>query len=84
MFRTSRYQTQLEGLLKGDRSNLLVVYGDRDEFTSISSYKVWVEQLEKAASSSDRLHIVEIPNASHFWHGHTGLELGRVLRGWLP
>ncbi len=84
MFRTSHYQAQLEGLLKDDRSNVLVAYGDKDEFTGVSNYKGWAEQLIKAALKSNRLRIVEIQNASHFWRGHTGLELAQMLGGWLP
>ncbi|KAF9446303.1 alpha/beta-hydrolase [Macrolepiota fuliginosa MF-IS2] len=84
LFRTSYYQDQLEGLLKDDRSNILAIFGDGDEFTSISSYKEWTEKLKEAVQGSDRLRIVEIENASHFWRGRSGLELGQVLRRWLP
>ncbi|KAJ3551301.1 hypothetical protein NP233_g13105 [Leucocoprinus birnbaumii] len=84
LFRTSHYQTQLEELLKDPQSNVLVVYGDKDEFTSSSSYEKWVERLEKAAAGSSRLRIAEVEQGSHFWLGKSGEELRQVLRRWLP
>lgn len=84
LFRTSHYQTQLEELLKDSRSKVIVVYGDKDEFTSSSSYERWVEKLESVAQGSNRLNVAEVEKASHFWHGRSGQELRQVLRRWLP
>jgi hypothetical protein len=84
LFRTSHYQAQLESLLRDERSNVLVVYGDKDEFTGAASYGDWVKKLQTAAQGSGRLCISEIENATHFWGGTSGHELDQVFRQWLP
>jgi hypothetical protein len=84
LFRSSHYQTQLETLLRDERSNVLVVYGGKDEFTGIDSYGGWVEKLQTAARGSGRLRIAEIENATHFWLGESGDGLDQVFRQWLP
>lgn len=84
MFRSSYYQAQLESLLKDERSNVLVVYGDQDEFTGVANYGDWVKKLQSAAQGSTRLCVSEIKNATHFWLGEIGDELGEVFRQWLP
>ncbi|XP_006459105.1 hypothetical protein AGABI2DRAFT_218018 [Agaricus bisporus var. bisporus H97] len=84
LFRSSYYQAQLESLLKDERSNVLVVYGDQDEFTGVANYGDWVKKLQSAAQGSTRLCVSEIKNATHFWLGEIGDELGEVFRQWLP
>ena len=84
LFRASHYQAQLEQLLQDPGSNVLVIYGDKDEFTSKLSYEGWVEKLKKVARGSTRLRVAEIENASHFWLGRSGHVLKQVMRQWLP
>jgi hypothetical protein len=63
---------------------VLVIYGESDEFTRISSYKEWVEKLKTVARGSNRLSIAEIEGASHFWHGESLPELKLAFKRWLP
>ncbi|KIJ90184.1 hypothetical protein K443DRAFT_15446 [Laccaria amethystina LaAM-08-1] len=54
-----------------------------DEFTSISSYRTWAAELETHFGTSDRLKIVEVENATHFWRGRANERLEHVLLEWL-
>ncbi|EDR01915.1 uncharacterized protein LACBIDRAFT_310124 [Laccaria bicolor S238N-H82] len=83
LFRSSTYAQRLEDLIKSSTSRVLVVFGDQDEFTSISSYRTWVAELETHSGTSDRLNIVEVGNATHFWRGHANERLKHVLLEWL-
>ena len=57
---------------------MLVVFGDQDEFTSISSYRTWAAELETHSGTSDRLKTVEVGSATHFWRGQAGERLQHV------
>lgn len=77
MFNGGTYQSQLEKLVAERESNVLVIYGNEDEFTSISKYRAWSEKLERGAT------IVEIANGTHFWRGKAGDEMQQTVIGWL-
>ena len=62
---------------------MLVVFGDQDEFTSISSFRTWAAELETHFGKSDRLKTVEVENATRFWRGQAGERLQHVLLEWL-
>lgn len=70
MFNSKTYQRKLEDLIQDDGSNLLVIYGDQDEFTSIVNYERWSQQLDKAGGQG--LRIVGVRGGTHFWHGRAG------------
>ena len=80
--------------MRDSRSNVLIVYGDDDEFTSADAYDAWVTTLRKdqeALSTGEqtehtpgKLEVVKIEGASHFWREeHAVLRLLNVLRTWL-
>lgn len=56
-------------------SRVLFVFGDRDEFTGVASYEKWLAALkalpsvDAAASDGNRLKVVRVDGASHFWGG---------------
>ncbi|KAF8071755.1 Alpha/Beta hydrolase protein [Lyophyllum atratum] len=83
LFNTSTYSAKLKELIRNVDSNVLIVYGDQDEFTVVSKYKDWRENLEEE-SGGGRLRVVEIPGGSHFWRGRSGQQLNEQIRGWLP
>jgi alpha/beta superfamily hydrolase len=58
---------------------VLVIYGDEDEFTSVEKYRAWASDL-----AGENVEIVEVQNASHFWHGRSGHELEIAVTKWLP
>lgn len=80
LFHASYYQAQLEQLVQDPESNVLVIYGDRDEFTSKSSYEGWVEKLERGSTG---LRATEIENGGHFWGGRSGQVLQQAVAEWL-
>ncbi|KII89869.1 hypothetical protein PLICRDRAFT_91014 [Plicaturopsis crispa FD-325 SS-3] len=88
LFKSSAYTAALKTLLRDKSSNVLVVYGDRDEFTSVQSYDAWAEELEKAAQpggeTAGSLSIVKVPDGSHFWGGECGSQMQRAVSAWLP
>ena len=63
-------------------ANVLVVYGDRDEFTGVEQYRVWTEGLQR--DGRDRVRVVEVSGGSHFWQGYSGEELKELVGEWLP
>ncbi|KAF7330476.1 Peptidase-S15 domain-containing protein [Mycena venus] len=44
----SRYEEALKELLRNPASNVLVVHGDSDQFTSSAAYRTWTDTLEAA------------------------------------
>lgn len=75
MFSGNSYQKKLEELVQNPDSNVLVIYGDQDEFTSISNYKSWSEQLSKEG----RVKVVEVEGGTHFWRGRAGETLKKSV-----
>ncbi|TFK40019.1 Alpha/Beta hydrolase protein [Crucibulum laeve] len=83
LFRTSYYAKKLEELVCNASSNVLVLFGDHDEFTSVSKYKAWAHELQGYSGADKSLTVVEVPGGSHFWR-RAGQELGGELEQWLP
>ena len=96
-FHGHRYTTALHSLIHDPRSNVLIVYGDDDNFTSEAAYDAWVATLQSGktnpgaseqgntAADHGKLEIVKITGASHFWREETAVHrLLEVVRAWLP
>ena len=84
MFHTKMYSSVLTSLLRDVRARLLVVHGDRDEFTSHSQYDTWTESLETTEGVRAQLRIVTVTGAGHFWHTETSsAALKETLENWL-
>ena len=81
LFNKSTYTANLKELIGNANSNVLIIYGDHDEFTSIGRYKAWREQLEGDARN---LKVVEVSGGSHFWRGRSNAEMMCIVREWLP
>jgi alpha/beta superfamily hydrolase len=84
MFHTDTYATALNKLLQNSKSNVLIVYGDQDEFTGSGCYDHWVKELEGVAKGKGTLNSSRVENATHFWRGRASKELAYVVEGWLP
>jgi len=82
LFKSSRYEEALKELLRDPASNVLVVAGDCDQFTSSGAYRTWKNTLEMAPVA--KLKCVEVKDGSHFWRDDDGDELVQLVTGWLP
>ncbi|KAK2463445.1 hypothetical protein APHAL10511_004531 [Amanita phalloides] len=72
MFHGSAYQNKLEMLVRDERSDVLVIHGDADEFTSKNKYGEWSGQLGGG-------RVVEIAGGTHFWLGSAGEEMQQFV-----
>jgi len=79
LFNSSSYIKALHELVQHPESNVLIIFGDRDEFTSQSKYNAWISDLQGA-----HVEIHEVENASHFWHGRSARALTTIVKKWLP
>lgn len=68
-FRGKHYTSALNSLLHDSRSNVLVIYGDQDEFTGVEGYDAWADALEEGSQEEGKgeLHVERIHGATHFW-----------------
>ncbi|KAF8206574.1 Alpha/Beta hydrolase protein [Mycena galopus ATCC 62051] len=78
----SRYAEALKELLRDPASNVLVVFGDCDQFTSVAAYRTWKDTLETPPAA--KLKCVEVKDGSHFWRDNDGDELVELVSGWVP
>ena len=85
-FRGNHYASGLTKLLKGTQSRVLVIFGDRDEFTGHESYDTWSKSLRHDAGDMEgRLEIVCAQGANHFWSEPESRELMLcTIRDWIP
>ena len=77
LFNSSLYSKALEALVQHADSNVLIIFGDRDEFTSQSNYATWASGLK------GNVKVVEVKDASHFWGGHSGQELREIVTNYV-
>ncbi|KAK7033025.1 peptidase-S15 domain-containing protein [Favolaschia claudopus] len=80
----SRYAEALKELLANPSSNVLVVFGDSDQFTGVSSYRTWKSTLEATPTTGGKLRFVEVKGGSHFWRDEAGDELVELVSEWVP
>jgi len=84
MFHSSMYSSALTALLRDVRVRLLVVHGDRDEFSGHSQYESWAESLKTTEGIRAQLRIVMVTGAGHFWHARTSRgALKDALEVWI-
>ncbi|KAJ7659960.1 Alpha/Beta hydrolase protein [Mycena rosella] len=78
----SRYEEKLKDLLDDPAANVLVVFGDCDEFTSAARYRTWRSSLE--GTNAGKFQWAEIQGGTHFWRGADGRELVEMVSQALP
>ncbi|KAJ7034920.1 Alpha/Beta hydrolase protein [Mycena alexandri] len=78
----ARYQERLEALLRDAKANVLVVFGDCDEFTGAGRYRAWRSGLEGIGGG--KVECVEVEGGTHFWRDKDGEEVVERMVGWLP
>lgn len=82
-FHSSAHANALESLLHDANSNILVLFGDQDEFTTIESYTAWIAQLEKYSGDPNRLKVQRIDGGTHFWLQDKAEAMLQAVGQWL-
>ena len=82
LFHSRTHADALTSLVQDQRSHILVIYGDHDEFTTAENYEAWSTSLKKDSDSS-RLRVERIHGGTHFWRGADGDEVLEVTANWL-
>lgn len=81
LFHGGTYTDHLNKLISDPRSNVLIVYGDQDEFTAVETYEGWVAELR----TNDREFRAElVQGATHFWTSRSGQRLREIVKSWVP
>lgn len=67
------------------RSQVLIVYGGRDNFTSLATYRQWISGILAACESGvNKIMTKEISEADHFWSNpRCKLEMLEAISTWL-
>lgn len=81
LFNTNTYAAKLKELIEHPDSNVIIIYGDRDEFTDVGSYRAWREKVLEGYVRKAR--VVDMAG-DHFWRGPRGQEMTQIVEGWLP
>jgi len=81
LFHGGTYTSRLNELINDPQSNILIVHGDRDEFTSAETYEGWVTELRK---NSGEFRVEVVQGATHFWTSRSGQRLMEIVKGWVP
>lgn len=85
LFHSRVYSTALDNLLGQSRANVLIIHGERDNFTSRSKYDAWGTSLRKRSEGkASKLEVVSVAEADHFWRSSSArTTLKRTLENWL-
>ncbi|KAH7102807.1 Alpha/Beta hydrolase protein [Auriculariales sp. MPI-PUGE-AT-0066] len=81
LFSAGTYQKALTTLLAEPGSRVLIIHGDRDDFTSTSKYNSWTEDLKTHAKGSLMVEVVN--GATHFWVGQYRAKLRSAVVEWV-
>ncbi|KAH7342033.1 Alpha/Beta hydrolase protein [Rhizoctonia solani] len=87
-FNASTYRQRLSQLVRDPRAHVLILFGDRDQFTATDNYQSWAEDLRRgqntsANTSNTTTEIKMIPGADHFWRGRFNRQLREAISNWL-
>ena len=88
LFHSRTYAGTLGTLVKNPRSDVLLLYGDRDEFTGFSSYETWVKELQgisghDPSDMNSTVQVGYVKGATHFWEHSKAQIMLKVVEEWL-
>jgi alpha/beta superfamily hydrolase len=84
MFHTGMYSSALHDTLRNPDARLLLIYGDKDEFTSKSKYDEWVDTLMRADGLKAKFDVVPVMDANHFWQSDSArTALQQAVDSWI-
>ncbi|EGG12660.1 uncharacterized protein MELLADRAFT_101116 [Melampsora larici-populina 98AG31] len=84
-FNASHFEKALQAQLTGSDEELLIIYGDSDQFTSQKAYRKWLDRLKSDISPAilQKNHLSTFEaKTDHFWNGSYS-TLCQVVREWL-
>jgi len=82
-FNSSAYNDKLQALVRDPHSNVLIIYGDCDEFTGDTRYATWIGELQKQRNTVN-LQVARVEGANHFWVGRSIEDLSQIIAEWVP
>jgi alpha/beta superfamily hydrolase len=80
-FYHNRHASALQALVANSSARVFVAYGDQDQFTGVSKFDVWSQQLQDKGLQT--VTVQKVGGADHFWHGSPMKELKQGLDAWL-
>lgn len=84
MFHTGMYSSALHNTLCNPDARLLLIYGDKDEFTSKSKYDEWVDTLMRTDGLKAKFDVVPVTDANHFWQSDSArTALQQAVDSWI-
>ncbi|CAE6433827.1 unnamed protein product [Rhizoctonia solani] len=89
-FNASTYREHLSRLVSNPQARVLILFGDKDQFTGISNYQSWANNLEQAQGSSTSeaigsgaIEVKMVTGADHFWRGRFNRQMTEAIITWL-
>ncbi|KAF8606413.1 alpha/beta-hydrolase [Ceratobasidium sp. AG-I] len=91
-FNASTYREKLRHLVNDPRAHVFILYGDKDQFTALAKYQVWVASMQQPenqgtvetnALGTPRVETRMISGADHFWRGQYNRQMRQAISGWL-
>ncbi|GAB1521687.1 hypothetical protein RhiTH_004784 [Rhizoctonia solani] len=80
----------LSRLVSNPQARVLILFGDKDQFTGISNYQSWANNLEQAQGSSTSeaigsgaIEVKMVTGADHFWRGRFNRQMTEAIITWL-
>ncbi|KAF4597357.1 hypothetical protein EYR40_007809 [Pleurotus pulmonarius] len=82
LFNSGTYASKLKELVDNPASNVLIIFGDQDEFTGVSNYDEWAKSLS-SETRTGALKVVKVEGGSHFWRGRANNTMQNEIDHWL-
>ena len=80
-FCSGAHDRALNSLVQDPHADVLLLFGDRDEFTAIEKYETWAAKLKETGGY--RVQVSCVKGAGHFWSQRTSAEMLRNIGQWL-
>ncbi|KAG8748103.1 hypothetical protein FRC10_008836 [Ceratobasidium sp. 414] len=83
-FHASTYREKLRQLVQDGRARVLIMYGDRDQFTAIDKYSAWAAGFQSTEGEAGGGVVVKmVSGADHFWRGPFNRQMKATIMDWL-
>ncbi|KAB5595723.1 hypothetical protein CTheo_736 [Ceratobasidium theobromae] len=83
-FHGSTYREQLSQLVRNPQAHILIIYGDKDQFTSSDNYQIWTNNLQTTQTTPGAaIETRMVPGADHFWRARFNRQMKEIISSWL-